>query len=144
MGTLSDFIGYTFGRNLSKGILVVSAVAISTFATTNKYLAEWLNFDLFGFPVKNYIALSLIIVGLLIRDYNVLSPTPLPFFRNKSISKYCYYVGLGVVAVAISSISFPLLDNLLNTTILDFSWLAIRNIVAAVLLLSARAIHVSG
>jgi len=138
MGIIRDSIGYKTARNLAKLILLVSAVSISTFATT-EFIANFLNFD-FGLSVRDYVALSLIILAFLIKDF-VINP---PSFFDKEISKIVYYVILGFIAIAISTLNFEFITKILDTTFLDFPLLAVKNIVALVLLISIRNIHNAG
>lgn len=137
---ISEILGYKLGRNLSKVILLLTAIAISTFAVG----MQWLNYDLlsFGFPIKNYIAVALVIVALLIKD-DILNPYVIPF-TDRGITKYVYYVALGIIAIDISTISFLAISNILNIEFLGFEWFTIRNIVAGLMIFSVRQIHVSG
>jgi len=135
---LRDIIGYKSARNLSKFILLISAIAISTFAMVG-FVFDILNTEFF-FPVKNYIAISIILVGFLIKD-DVLTP---PHILDKGLSKIVYYGFLGAIALAISTIQFSALVELLNTTFFGFDLLAVRNIVAVILLISVRNIHNAG
>lgn len=144
MKSLGDILGYKFGRTMSKLILLSSAIAISTFAVSVIWLKDFFSFDFFGLTVSNIIALSLIVIALLIKDYNVLNPPSLHIIDNRNISKTIYYILLGLIGISISTISFPILDNLLNYTFLGLSWLAIRNIIAGLLILIVRRIHLSG
>ena len=140
MGIIKDFIGYSAARNLAKFILIITAIAISTFAMQG-FLAEWLGIG-FGLEVRNIVALSLIMIGLLIKD-DVLTPR-IPFLNDRELSKFAFYGILALIAIAISTLSFEFLDNLLNTTFLDFPSLAVRNIIGIMLLIWVRTIHNSG
>lgn len=138
---ITDIFGYSKGRTITKTILLVSAIAISTFAMQG-FLKTILDFEL-GLQLRDYLALSFVIIILLIFDAK-LSPPTFRFFRNPVLVKTIYYFGLALVAIAISSISFQLLDTVLNFEILKFPVLTIRNFVAVALLSFARIIHVQG
>lgn len=142
--SLGDSLGYRSGRNISKAILVLSAIAISTFAMSG-WLANIVNFKLF-FEIRNWLALSMIIVILLVRE-DIINPPSIPFFSNRfdrSMTKIVYYILLGMVAIGISTIHFWLVDSILDLTYPNFEILAVRNLAAIILLYSARKIHISG
>ena len=141
MGIIMDKLGFRMSRNLSKVILMVSAIAVSSYALTTSFLVGVLRFDI-GFQMRNWIALSLILIWLFMRE-ELLAPKNIPLL-DKTLSKYVYYFLLFLLAIAVSSISFPLLNNLLNIQLFSFPFLAIRNLVAAIILLVVRVIHISG
>lgn len=140
MGVMKDVIGFSEARHLSKIILLISAIAISTFSMTG-LLSKILNFEL-GLEVRNIVALSLVIVVLLIQD-DLLNPR-VPFLNDKNISKIIFYVILGLIAVSISTLQFKIFEDLLNIAILDSELLTIRNVIAVMLLFSVRTIHIRG
>lgn len=138
---VNEIFGYKTSRNLAKGILLASAIAISTFAT-GEFLSKIFQFE-FGIEVINIIAILLIVVGLLIRE-DILNPPVIPFTGDRGLSKIIYYVALGIIAIGISTLAVEFLDNILDITFLDFAWFAVRNIITVGLLISVRTIHVSG
>jgi len=136
----ADIVGYKLGRNLSKLVLILAAIAVSTFATG----IAWLNYDVlsFGFPIKNYIAVALIALALLVKD-EIINPRPIPFI-DRGMSKWVYYIILGIIALDISTIFIPFITSTFNIAFLGFAWFTIRNIIAVILLLAVRTIHSSG
>jgi len=138
MGFLKDFLGHRSARNLSKFILIFSAIAISTFAMI-EIVSKTLNFEL-GIVLRNILAISVGIVVLLIKD-DVLAPMK---FFDRSLSKIAYSIVLAFIAIEISTIQFAFITELLDTTFLGFPLLAVRNIVALLLLFSVRNIHNNG
>jgi len=137
-------LGYKETRNLSKGILIISAIAISMFAG-GAFLKKILEFNLFGvdFPVMNIIAVSLILVGYWIKT-GMLTPPMIPFTKDRGLTKLIYYVLIGAVALGVSSYTPEFLVNILNFELLEYPLLAVRNGVAFVLLASVRVIHING
>ena len=140
MGFILDTLKYSPARNLSKLILVLSALAISTFAMTSPRIALILRFDAI-FQVRNWIALSLIFIWFFMRE-DLLVPKRLGRL-DRTLSKIVYYGLLFLLAIAISTISFPLLDGILNFSLFGYILITVRNLVAVVLLFSARIVHVS-
>ena len=141
MGGIIEHLKYSRGRNLSKIILLLWAVAISTFSMTSAFLVGILHFDI-GFEIKNWIALLYILLFIFIKD-NLIVPKKIPFLDH-TLSKYTYYILLGFLAIGMSSLSFPLLTNLLNLSFFGYPLLAIRNFIAVALLIAVRIIHISG
>jgi len=140
MGFILDTLKYSPARNLSKAILVVSALAISTFATSIPRLDAILQFDAI-LQIRNWIALSLIFIWFFIRE-DLLVPKKLGML-DRTLSKVVYYSLLFLIAIGISTISFSLLDGILNFSLFGYVLLTVRNLVAVALLFSARIIHVS-
>lgn len=141
MGSIIEILKYSRGRAIAKMILLLWAIAISTFSMTSAFLVGILRFDM-GFEVRNW----LVIIGfpllfLFIKEYLIVPPK-IPFL-DKTLSKYVYYVLIGILAIAISSISFPLLNNLLNISLFGYPLIAIRNFISILLMLMARIIHIS-
>jgi len=141
MGTIIDFLKYSRGRNIAKTILLLWAVAISTFSLTSAFLVGLLHFDI-GFQVRNWIALLYILLFFFIKEHLTV-PKKIPFLDQK-LSEYVYFVVLGLLAIEISSLSFPLLTNLLNISFFGYPLLAIRNFIAVGLVIAVRIIHISG
>ena len=131
-------LGYSTGRNLTKLSLILAGVAISTFAMA-ELISSVLNFDL-GFQVRDWIAISLVIPIFLIKK-EILIPKSIPFIKDRFMKKSAYFIGLALIGLAISTIEFSLLDNLLNITFPAMSFLAVRNLVAAVLFSSVWIIN---
>ncbi len=123
MVNISDILGYSFGRNLSKVILILAAVAISTYARTSEKIADFLNFELY-ITVTNLIALSLIIVAIMIKD-DKINPPLIPR-TDRMGTRFIFYGLLLLIATAISTIEFGLLDNFLDMTFLGFDWFAYK------------------
>lgn len=134
-------IGYKTGRNLSKIILVATAIAISSFANW-KYISDVLNFDIFGLAMRNIIALSIVFLGFMMKGNNILTPPILPILKDRAISKIVYYFGLGIIALAVST--FRLFSGIISMPILDMEFITIGNIIAVILLLSAKTINDTG
>jgi len=131
-------LAYSTGRGLSKLSFVLAAIAISTFAMGG-FILKNLNFEL-GLQIRDYIALLLIIPILLIKN-ELLVPPQIPFIADRFIKKLLYISALIIIAIGISTMSFDLINKILDITILDFDLLAIRNIIAVILLFSAKSIH---
>ncbi|MCH8329464.1 MAG: hypothetical protein IIB81_03660 [Nanoarchaeota archaeon] len=131
-------LGYSTGRNLTKLSLILAGVAISTFAMA-ELISSVLNFDL-GFQVRDWIAISLVIPIFLIKK-EILIPKSIPFIKDRFMKKSAYFIGLALIGLAISTIEFSLLDNLLNITFPAMPFLAVRNLVAAVLFSSVWIIN---
>ena len=131
-------LGYSTGRNLTKLSLILAGVAISTFAMA-ELISSVLNFDL-GFQVRDWIAISLVIPIFLIKK-EILIPKSIPFIKDRFMKKSAYFLGLALIGLAISTIEFSLLDNLLNITFPAMPFLAVRNLVAAVLFSSVWIIN---
>lgn len=138
---LSDLIGYSKGRTLSKIILIVSAVAISTISMSG-FFKNLLDFDM-GLQIRNWIALSFILVAWMIKDEKIVPPV-IKILDSKFANIVVYWAILALIAVSISSLSFPFISQLLNYKILDFPLLAIRNAVAVGMLIAVRVINVQG
>ena len=133
-------IGFKGGRNLSKMVFLFSGIAISVFAMSGKIL-EILDFNM-GLPVRNLIALSLLIPIFLLRgEGNILAVTKILFIKDKKITEFIYIIALVLVGISISTIQFNLLEQLLNIEILDFMLLAVRNFAAFGLLWAVKVIH---
>ena len=141
MGTIIEKLKYSRGRNIAKIILLLWAVAISTFSLTSAFLVGLLHFDI-GFEIRNWIALLYILLFFFIKEHLTV-PKKIPFLDQK-LSEYAYFVLLGLLAIEISSLSFPLLNNILNISFFGYPLLAIRNFVAVTLIVAVRIIHISG
>lgn len=141
MGGLVELLKYSKGRNIAKIILLLWAVTISTFAMTLPFLVGLLHFDI-GFEIRNWIALLYIPLFIFIKD-DLIVTKKIPYL-DPTLSKYAYYVILGLLAIEISSLSFPLLTNLLNLSFFGYPLIAIRNFIAILLLIVVRIIHISG
>ena len=136
-----DTLKYSRGRNIAKIILLLWAIAISSFSMTSAFLAGLLHFDL-GLEIRDWIALFYILLFFFIKEHLIV-PRKIPFLDQES-SEYVYYVLLGLFAIAISSLSFPLLENILNLSFFGYPLIAIRNFVSIALIIAVRIIHISG
>ena len=137
--SISDILGYNNARNLSKIILLVSALAVSTIALSGSVL-QWLNFEFF-MPVRNYIAILAIVMIFMVKE-----DIPTPYFihySNTQITRWLNYILWGIIALDISSMQF-FLTPLLSYPILGYALLALRNAIAIALLIHTKIIHDSG
>jgi len=141
MGGIIEFLKYSRARTIAKIILLLWAIAISTFSMTSSFLIGILRFDI-GFEIRNWIViLGLPLLYIFIKE-SLIVPSTIPFL-DKTISRYIYFISLILLAIAISSISFPLMDGFLNMSFFGYPLIAIRNFVSIILLLMIRIIHIS-
>ena len=134
-------MGYSTSRNLTKMVFLFSAIAISTFAMSG-FILRVLDFTL-GTDIRNLIALSLLIPIFLMRTEGpIIVPYNIPFLKlDKSLRRWIYSIILVIIGFSISTISIPVLQQLLSITVLDFDLLAIRNFIALGLLWAVKVLH---
>ena len=132
--------GWSQGRNLSKMVFLFSGVAISTIPMSFPFFMGLLDFPL-GIEVRNLIAISLLLPIFLMVDDRIV-PFRIPKINiDKSLRRWVYSGILVLVGISISTISFPILEQFLNITILDFELLAVRNFIAAGLFWALKVLH---
>ena len=134
-------MGYSKGRNLTKMVFLLCAIAISTFAMSG-FILKVLDFVL-GTEIRNLIALSLMIpIFLMGTEGPIIVPYNIPFLKlDRSLRRWIYSIILVIIGISISTFNIPILHQLLNITILDFELLAIRNFIALGLLWAVKVLH---
>lgn len=138
---LTDFAGYSTGRFIAKILLVLNAIAVSTFALQG-FILRYLQYDFF-IPVRDWLAIFSILLIFLIKEGKI-TPPRIKFLSERKYTNWVYFILVGVVILGVSSYSLDFIANFLNLHFLSYDALSIRNAFAVGFLISAWVIHGEG